>query len=411
MVVGIDYTEEYTQISYAIQGMKTPETVSISFGEKKYLIPSMVSKGKGNDEWLIGEEAFQSVKNGETCFFKNLLSKAVWDEVEFIEDTEYNYVEIFKIFAEEIIKILKRAVNNDQIEKIIFTIEKVNKENSDFIKQIFIDLGFSDIQIEIVSHSESLAYYILKQPKDIWTFDIVLFDFGSSYFIYRKLKVQGSKKPVIVKIEEEDLSEIMNAQTAEDDVFLKLLEERLSEESISSVYLNGIGFSGDWMTKSIEYICQGRRAFKGQNIFSKGACYGAMTSKLLDNSEYSILCNDRNKINISILIDEEGVKKQLYLMKAGENWYETGAKLEGFIDEDRKIQLIINNPFLNEQHPVEIDLSVFPIREFKKSRIEIVMIVKSEDEIIYLIKDLGFGDFFKGTNKIVEKTIYASDYA
>ncbi len=35
MVVGIDYTEEYTQISYAIQGMKTPETVSISFGEKK----------------------------------------------------------------------------------------------------------------------------------------------------------------------------------------------------------------------------------------------------------------------------------------------------------------------------------------------------------------------------------------
>ena len=44
---------------------------------------------------------------------------------------------------------------------------------------------------------------------------------------------------------------------------------------VSSAYLTGDGFDGGWMKRSVSLLCQGRRAFMGKNLYSKGACYAA----------------------------------------------------------------------------------------------------------------------------------------
>ena len=45
---------------------------------------------------------------------------------------------------------------------------------------------------------------------------------------------------------------------------------------LNSVYLIGDGYRDGWADESLHYLCRGRRVFQGNNLYSKGACYGMM---------------------------------------------------------------------------------------------------------------------------------------
>ena len=38
------------------------------------------------------------------------------------------------------------------------------------------------------------------------------------------------------------------------------------------IYLTGEGFENNWYPNSLKVLCNGRRAFLGNNLYSKGAC-------------------------------------------------------------------------------------------------------------------------------------------
>lgn len=54
-----------------------------------------------------------------------------------------------------------------------------------------------------------------------------------------------------------------------DESFYKILLDSFHGHICSSVYLVGDGFDGDWMKMSLSYMCKGRRAFIGKNLYSK----------------------------------------------------------------------------------------------------------------------------------------------
>lgn len=410
MVLGIDYTDEYTQISYAGPGMKNPESVSISIGEKKYLIPTIVCKDQATGQWLIGDKAMEMISNGEDCFFKKFLSKAIWDESEIIEDQEYAYTDILSVFLKNILEIAKTVGKMSDIERIVLTLETVNKETVDLIHEIMGKLDYDSEKVDVVSHSESFSYYVTKQSKELWTFDVVLFDFSPTHFIYRRIKIQNNKKPIIVSVLEEDFTELINLQNTDDEVFLEIIQKRFEVGTISSVYLNGVGFTGDWMNRSLEYICDGRRAFRGQNIFSKGACYGALYKSLGDENEYLFLCSGRNRVNVSLIIQEKGENRQLVLARAGIRWYDAGAKVECVLDDVRNIMFTLNSPLDKINKTINIELNTFPFRAPKTTRIEIFVTFNDEETLSIIIKDLGFGDLFKSSGKTIERIVSIKEY-
>ena len=50
----------------------------------------------------------------------------------------------------------------------------------------------------------------------------------------------------------------------------------IEKKVVSSVFLTGQGFENNWYPLSLEGIhVNGRRAFIGNNLYSKGACYHA----------------------------------------------------------------------------------------------------------------------------------------
>lgn len=53
------------------------------------------------------------------------------------------------------------------------------------------------------------------------------------------------------------------------------IQSVFEKKVVSSVFLTGEGFENNWYPLSLKVLCNGRRAFIGNNLYSKGACYHA----------------------------------------------------------------------------------------------------------------------------------------
>ena len=61
-----------------------------------------------------------------------------------------------------------------------------------------------------------------------------------------------------------------------DSLLHKNLEKMFENTPFSAVYLVGREFEGEWMDKSFRFLCRKRRSFRGDNLYTMGACYAAM---------------------------------------------------------------------------------------------------------------------------------------
>ena len=54
-----------------------------------------------------------------------------------------------------------------------------------------------------------------------------------------------------------------------DKYFAEIARVKMKETYISTVYLTGPGFNDKWIEESTRVLCDGRRVFMGQNIYTK----------------------------------------------------------------------------------------------------------------------------------------------
>ena len=57
-----------------------------------------------------------------------------------------------------------------------------------------------------------------------------------------------------------------------------------------------------------------------------------------------------------------------------------------------------------------MDLSSFPKRQNKTTRIEINIYYKEKDRFEISVKDLGFGEFFRSSGRVVKETLLVDNY-
>ena len=55
--IGYDLNDEYSQISYWMEGMNEPLSLSTITNQERFMIPTVVCKKKGIRQWFYGEEA------------------------------------------------------------------------------------------------------------------------------------------------------------------------------------------------------------------------------------------------------------------------------------------------------------------------------------------------------------------
>lgn len=418
--MGIDISSDYAQVSYYSKDMKEPKSLSTIQGENRYLIPTLMYKIKNSNDWCIGDEAkLRSYEdNDEKYTIRNLLDMIYKKEALYLDDVKYTPSNLLKIFMDKLIGEAKRLDGVDKAQFITVTIENSDKVLIEAIYDALKELGYDEKQIRVISHTESFIYYTINQKKDLWANDVVLFDFNSEHFTYRKLNIARNKQPSIISVTEADFSDEIDLSYLEnerdkrsaDEKFLSIIRAEFYKQIISTVFLTGVGFYSDFAENSLVELCAKRRVFKGYNLFVKGACYDAMARfHKNEYTDYIIQCSGRTKANIGLMINHNGRNTTITLAKAGSNWYEAGARAECILDNVKNLQIVLTSPYGNYAKNVKINLSEFPDRPNKTTRVAISLSFRDDDMFDVIVEDLGFGDFFKATNMIIKNTYSVSE--
>ena len=264
------------------------------------------------------------------------------------------------------------------------------------------DLGLGRSQLILQDRKESFYYFVYNQKQELWLHDIFLFDCRGDEVRCCATVRDTRTVPQMVTITEE-----VHALDGihKDESFYKILLDSFHGHICSSVYLVGDGFDGDWMKMSLSYMCKGRRAFIGKNLYSKGACYAAIVREQKNPWPYVYMGDNEMKVNVSLKVKNRGKWEFLSLINAGDNWYEASGDCEVLLDGDKEIDFWLQLPHSRDARIEKLELSDLPERKPKTTRLRISAKPVSDSRVKIKIRDLGFGEIVKSSDLTWEYTM------
>lgn len=394
--VGIDIDDTYAVASFQEDSTTEPATVSMTAGSGIFQIPLVIARKNGIGQWLIGEEAVcvQQEQKGDAA--DKLLSRALQKEEMIIAGASYSAKELLVLFLKKLISYIGGPFDAVRVLTLAFCIERLDAERIKLLFSLGEQLELKKEQLILLDRKSAFYYFTLNQSKELWRQDVSLFDYRENTVKYMHLKRSQNSIPQLIHIEKK-IAELSGINR--DEAFYQLLLQLLEGCKISSVYLVGDAFDGDWMKLSLAYLCRGRRAFIGKNLYAKGACYAIRVKKDKWPWPYLYIGDNELKVNVSLAVKNRGVQEFLSLLNAGESWYEAFGSCEVILDNSDEIAVWLQ-PFDSQTANVEkLRLGDLPERENKTTRLRICAKALSDRAIKIEIKDLGFGEIARCQNK------------
>ena len=399
--LGIDLDNDNAVISYFQLNMKEPETVSTVAGSAVYQIPLILAKKHGIGQWFIGEEAKRlALLQGEEAV-SGLLQAALAGKEFFIEGETYKAQELLALYIKKLVYLAGKLGNPVIPDFLVITLEQLSREVTELFLQVAERIGIPEGKLTLIDRRESFYYFAFSQQKELWLHDVCLFDNRGDEVWCRRLERDQRTMPQLVTISEEQ----RNIDRANKDAsFLKIVSEVTGGHIVSAVYLTGDGFDGEWMKESLSFLCKGRRVFMGKNLYSKGACYAAAGKCMTEENSWQFVYMGDNemKVNVSLKVQSQGKTEFFTLISAGDNWYETVGECEVLLDGSNEIDFWLQLPNSKEAKIEKLTLADLPERPPRTTRLRIKAQPVSDMEVKIRIKDLGFGEIFKSSDKTWE---------
>ncbi len=415
VALGIDLRNDITQLTYCRADQSVPETISLVNGEEQYNIPTVLCRNSEQHQWYYGKEALQKAQAGEGVLVEDLVLLASNQSVVAVGDMEFAIEELIEIFLKKCLGLVSNFVKVQDISNIAFTLRAVTPELMEVIKKAVAGMALEDVQLQFMTRKDSFFQYMLHQPEEMWIHDVLLFEYGvsgvKSYLMEKNLKT----RPVVCMIEEDHFPQMKQQglmtsireqkeayQLQLDAAFLEIIKEKCDEKNITSVFLVGDEFSTQWCKESIRYLCKGRRVFQGNNLFCKGACYGARESLIPSTlmQEYVHLSDEKLVANLGMQCNKGKQEIYLPLLHAGMNWYDAGKELDIMLSKNNKIAITITPVDGRAPRIAEITLEGLYVRGNRTNRIGMRIDMKDAHTVRISLKDKGFGDIFPSSGQM-----------
>lgn len=400
--LGVDINEKSTLVSYYNSTMKEPETISTVLGAENYAMPTMIAKKKGLNQWFFGEDAKRRVASGEAVPADDLYKLALAGDGLILDGQRYDAKDLLVIFFKKIFSIPGYAYGNAPLEKLIICVEQVNLEIMELFNYVTSMLSITPGKLMLIDHRESFYYYALSQDPKLFQYEVALFDYSGTNMMNYQLTRNKNTRPEMINIAQVNHGSLSDRR---DESFDAIVASSFGNRIISSVYLVGEGFEGDWMKLSLARVCRGRKAFLGQNLYSKGACYAGFVKQGNCEWPYIYIGDNELKLNLSLKVLDNNELKFYSLIDAGTSWYEASGECEVILDGEPEIEFWIQRPESREAHVEVLELTDLPERENRTTRLRISAFPKSDRQILISIKDLGFGEINASSGKNWEHLI------
>lgn len=417
VLVGYDLGERYSQISYCIYGQEDVDTVATVVGTKQYNIPTMLCKRKGVNQWYYGKDAVKYA-DGEDIFpVDRLLAAARKGEEVELDDETFDPVALLTLFMKRSMALMNFIAPIEKIDAIMFTVDELDDRMVEILSLVSMNLGLKTSHIYFQSHTESFYSFMLHQPAELWYHQVMACEHDGRRLKLYRMECNKRTTPVVVLIEEQTYETLVipdeteeekikqDAYLLADERFLGIVRSMCEGRFLSSVYLLGDGFKAGWQERSLQFLCHNRRVFQGNNLFSRGACYGLL-EKLEPSEEgrrHIFLGRDMLKANIGMNVVRQGKESYYALLDAGQNWYESYKECDFLLMKEKELQFVITP--LNGKN---IETKVVSLLEdggsrapFTRYHMELRM--GAPDQVLVKVTDLGFGELFLSSGRVWEE--------
>jgi len=409
LIVGCDLCNDFTQISCYSYKTLEPIPICIREGEEYRPIPTVLCVKKETKQWLFGEEAIACAQNGEGILIDDLLTKLHSEEDVEIFQQPFSGVALLEKFLRKALILIKNYFPTEIITKLVVTTDTSNPQVVEKIYEALSQLGLEKDRVEVMSHAGAYLYYALCQEKSLWVNDVGLFDFKQEGMNFYQIKVNRRTQPMTAGLYRTDFSEIINwdmLKTRKDQVpyaFQTITNTALYKQIISTLYFTGTGFEGGWADDIIKSLSIGRRAFYGQNLFTKGACYAAKEqSGDQQLKDFLLLNDDMITSSIGLRVFSDTRLKEVLFTEAGATWYLVNESIEVIPEGTPELEIIIKNIMTKDVVREKVILNELPKRPDRMTRLKITLTCKDKSIGIITVRDLGFGEIYPETGIIME---------
>lgn len=409
-IIGYDISDAACQISFYNEELQEPQTYEAS--PESFQIPLVIATK--NEQWDIGIGAKRMEILHEAKLVGDLLTKSSNREKIALEDTSYEAVWLLSKFVNMSLSPF------ENIEAIVFTVPHMNEIIAKILKGVALHMGVESHKIYIQDYRESFCNYMFYQPKELWQYDAALFYCDKSTVKSSMLKKIESdsnyNNKTFVKVEDvasvdqtvmDTIYPLLHGEKArEADARFKIFVENIFEQKVvSSVFLTGEGFENNWYPESLKVLCNGRRGFLGNNLYSKGACYTAMKRLVKENQDMVYIDQDKLTHRMGLSVSENGVEQYLPIVSWGSHWYETKDSWELLLENTEDIEIKLESLYHGQLKTIPLSLDALEERDSYSVKIELSVIPMDQDNFKIVVKDIGFGEFYPSSGFYLEEII------
>ena len=408
-ILGMDLDDWSAQISFWLPGAQTPETISTGDGEEDR-IPAVLCRRTDQDVWTYGKEALETARRGGGVLADRLLSRALAGEQLEIGGEWFEAAALLALFIKRSLSLLGGAMRPEKADFFMFTLERVDRQALEMVERIALLLSLPPERVSCQSRAESFFFYNISQPEELWRHSCLICDFGGERLKTLLLEVNRHTRPATVTVAQEEHPELERQDDREemDEAFLSIFRSVSDGRIIDTVYLIGDGFAGEWYPKTLAVMCRNRRVFQGNNLYSKGACYGGKAKRPgggVSGREYVYLGSDMLRVNVGLLTEKRGKETCLSLLDAGMNWFDARGECEFLLDADHTFTLRLTPVSGKKLREVVVTLSGVPERPPFATRIFLAASCPDAETVRLRMEDRGFGEFFPSSGLAWEESL------
>ena len=370
--------------------------------------PTVISKKKGEDAWVVGEDAYALALDGKGIITDKLLKLTRKDGIATIDGTRYEGKEILKIYFREIINAGMEKLYKEKPEEVVVAMAGLEEDIVGDIREAFVGLGYQPNRIHIISKEESFIYFVLSLKKDIWNNKVGMYDLSDVSLTYYEMLVNRNSRKLLVNAESENMDEAFNLQILNnpsgaklaDKILTSVAEKVMDKKKFSSIFLTGQVFAEhEWADGFISYLCSRGKVYLDTNIFAKGAAFKGV-DLASENSIYNLtaICEGRLRSDVYINVENNGKDGKIYLAKAGDFWDEPDTELLMIPDEKEVIDISVVGVDGKVKKNIPIVLDFLPKRPIKTRRFYFRTKFRDDKIMDVEIEDAGFGDMYPPTD-------------
>ncbi len=414
LILGIELNEDYAQMTYYHQSVKEPVTFGASSEPEQILLPVALRRD-ARGVWHFWDGGKPESGPGDTAHVRDLYRSVERGQVASEEGEELEPAQILAEYFGVCLRKLE-PLGPGLRPQVMVTVRELTREWGDVITEALERNGLERRVIYLQDYLSSFYYYTINQKKELWRQDVALIEYEHGAVTGYVLHIDRSTRPGVARAERvasQPMDETVRAGRGEhewrrekDRLFFELLKKVFERRTISTSYLMGDYFNKSWAERSIQYLCHGRHAFQGRNLYSKGACYAAMErAGLLPGRDTIFGGRDMIEYNLGMEMRIRGKDSYYLLVSAGINWYEAHHVCEFVLNHEREIR-VVSSPMTRGDNVVHIlRLTGLPPRQERGTRVRMTVYFSSPYQCVIEVEDLGFGEFYRPSGLTWSRTI------